>query len=433
MEYTYSQLFQNVSEHLTDSDIRDQYTIALDGIGKNDENVEEAQETCRTAIQNYIAKTKGIPTKFLNEKTVTELFNDIIMYGPITSLIMTGAKEGISEIKVYGQNDVCIQQHGRWVRLDNIAFRSFKDLERVKTKILTFSNIGMNEMNGFTDKGILPNGSRVTLAEAPNVGANCYFTIRLYDENLFSHEQLVAIGSITPLQDKLIKFLMKAQANSAWLGPMTSGKTTTLGSYLPTLPKHWHILTIEDIPEFLLKKRSPKSIVTEIYVNEGEFALTWEKAAAFTLRTAATVIFWGEVRHHEAAFRAIENMLSGHRGSGLTGHAGSAEEGIQKSASFYQQALPSMGTEYALQQVSEALDFIPMMRFSPMGKRFMGDISAATWDKKAKEPLIVPMISRRLDKNENTIETYHGIPEFLKKKLLAWNSVFEEDFKEWEI
>jgi len=430
MEYTYSTLFQEVSEYLTRPEYNISYTKALD---YKDVDALEAQETCRTAIQHYLSKTKGIPQQFLNAETAEKLYNDIIAWGPITSFILNGAKEGISEIRVYGPNDISLQQHGQWRRLDNIAFYSSEYLERVKERILTYSDIGMSDMNGFTDRARLPNGSRVAIAQYPNVGASCYMSIRIYNETLFSSDQLVVSDSISKRQDKLIKFLMSARANSAWLGPMTSGKTTSLAAYLPHLPAHWHILTIEDVPEFFLKRRNPSSIVSEIYIHNGEFALTWEEAAAFTLRTAATVVFWGELRHTSSAYRAIENMTTGHRGSGFTGHAGSAEEGIQNLSNRYQEAVPTLDTEIVLQRVSNAIDIIPMIRISPTGKRYMSDISAVTWDKKLKEPKILPIITRRLDRDGTPVETYHGIPGFLKEKLVNWNSVFEEDFKEWEI
>jgi len=430
MEYTYTSLLQEVSEYLTSPAYNDQYTKAMDGLGLE---AEEAQNTCRTAIQNYLSKLRKLPLVLRNEKTVDNLYNDIIAWGPITPLILTGANEGISEIRVYGPYDVAIQQHGQWKRLDKMAFHTEVDLQNIINRILASSDINMNDMNGFTDRARLPNGSRVTIVEQPNTGASYYMSIRIYNKEMFSSRQLVSNGSISERQDKLLKFLMNAKANNFWFGPMTSGKTTALSAYLPHLPKSWHVLTIEDSPEFLLKQRNPDLIVSEFYTHEGEFALTWSKASSLILRTAADVIYWGELRDSMSTFRAVDNMTTGHRGSGSTGHAGNAEEGIQNLANRYQEAVPSLDTGIVLQRVSNAIDFIPIMRRSRSGRRYMGDISAITWDYVKKEPLIFPIIKRRINKDDSFEEDYQGIPEFLKNKLLAWNSVFEEDFEEWSL
>lgn len=151
-----------------------------------------------------------------------------------------------------------------------------------------------------------------------------------------------------------------------------------------------------------------------------------------SLRTAATVIFWGELRESQSYYRAIDNMLTGQKGSGVCTHAGNAEEGIIRLANRYHEAMPSTSYDHALKLVCDAIDFIPEIRFSQTGKRYMGNISAISWDKKRKEPLIEPMIKRWFDKNDQAHEEYLGIPDFFKKNLLATNAVFEEDFLPWE-
>lgn len=427
MAITYGQLSKKIAEYLTQKHNED-YTKALNS---KTPDYKEALENCRSAIQYFITHSKEIPHNFNNNATIDQLYNDILLWGPVTPLILNGTNEGISEIRIYGPYDITIQQHGLWKRLP-IAFRSEHDLELMVNKITAYSDIRMSDMNGFTDRAKLPTGARVTIFQAPNTGPSYYLSIRIYDKKLFSTDNLVASDSVSIRQDGLVKFLWRSKANPAWMGPMTSGKTINMGAYAAHLPKQWHILTIEDSPELNLHLRNPELIVSELYVHEGQFALTWEKAGRMNLRTAATVIIWGELRDAASTYRAIDNMLTGHDGSSINSHAGSPREGLDHLANRYHEAVPSIDYDTALRLVCDAVDFIPMMQFTRTGKRYMGDISAVAWDHERKEPLVVPMLKRWMDKDDQPHEEYLGIPDFLKKKLLGTNAVFEEDFIPWE-
>lgn len=424
MEYPI--LLQELAEHLNKDSFRRIYIKALD------DQDSDAQASCLSEIQHYISKSKHIPKEYRAETIYQNVLNDLVIWGPITPYILNGADQGISEVKVYGPNDIRIHQHGQWKSLDDVVFYDEEALTNVVKRMLGTSNMRFNDLNGYTDRVKLPCGARVAIVGWPNTDVSYYISCRLYKNDMFTSDSLVKNGSVSLRQDRLIKFLMRGKTNSSFMGPMSTGKTTVLAAYLPHLSTEWHILTIEDSPEFMLKQRNPLMNVTALYTREGDSGITWETAASFSLRTAADIIFWGELRNAAAASRAINNMTTGHYGSGFTGHAGSALEGLSNLANLYQEAKPSLDFDQALERVCRAINVIYMLRRSRTGKRFMSDISAISWDSKLREPIVKTIITRSLDIEDQPQETFHGIPDFLKDKMINTNAVFEEDFEEWK-
>lgn len=392
-----------------------------------------SQNTCRSAIQYYLAKRRDLPHDLKMEDTLEKIFNSLIVYGPLTPYIYAESKEGISEIVARGPFNISIKQHGQWKTLEDVAFLNEEQLDKVIRKMCAASNVSLSEKDGYTDRVILSNGARVTIVKYPNTAYSYFLTIRTQNKDLFSRKELISNGSISPKGDRLIAFLMKARANGVFTGGTDTGKTTSLGTYLTALPMDWHIVTIEDVPEFFLKERDPdRKLVTPLYTREGESFFTWEKAQFLTMRLAPDIIAFGEIRHGQEGFWSINTMDTGHPGSPLTVHGGTAEEAIERLATFYQEYNPTLDLTMIKERVCKAVDFIVVNSRSRKGRRYMGDIVAVRWNEQLKLPDYQTILSRYYDEEDHPQEVYHGIPEFLKAKLLNWHYVFPEDFKEWE-
>lgn len=393
-----------------------------------------SMNTCRSSIQLYLAKRKDVPPELRSEDTLEKIFNTLIVYGPLTPYIYSEPKEGISEIAARGPFNISIKQHGRWQYLKDIAFTNDEQFDKVIRKMCAASNVSLSEKNGYTDRVVLSNGARVTIIKHPNTSFSYFLTIRTQNKDLFSREELIKNGSVSPRGDRLIAFLMNARANAVFTGGTDTGKTTTLGTYLTALPKEWHVITIEDVPEFFLSERDPeRKLVTPLYTREGESFFTWEKAQFLTMRLAPDIIVFGEIRHSQEGFWAINTMDTGHPGSPLTVHGGTAAEAIERLATFYQEYNPTLNLTMVKERVCKAVDFVVVNSRSRIGRRYIGDIVAIDWDDKDKSPIFKPMLERYYDENDRPQEHFKGIPDFLKTKLLNWHYVFPEDFKEWEV
>ncbi|MEH0110713.1 ATPase, T2SS/T4P/T4SS family [Tersicoccus sp. MR15.9] len=100
-----------------------------------------------------------------------------------------------------------------------------------------------------------------------------------------------------------------AQPNGIVLavGPMGSGKTMlNYASLVEFIEQGRKIVTLEDPVE----RRFPEG-VTQVSINPDQ-GLTWDAAMATTLRSAASVLFVGEINRESIAHTAISAALSGH-------------------------------------------------------------------------------------------------------------------------
>ena len=133
------------------------------------------------------------------EKVATELFNDIMGYGPIEGLVQDPT---YSEIMVNGPDQIYVEDKGKLV-LTDLKFRDEEHLMNIINRIV--SNVGrhVDEASPMVDAR-LADGSRVNAIIPPLSLVGPVLTIRKFGKKPITAQQLLKFGSLTP---QMLQFL----------------------------------------------------------------------------------------------------------------------------------------------------------------------------------------------------------------------------------
>ncbi|MBB1510963.1 CpaF family protein [Tessaracoccus sp. MC1756] len=190
---------------------------------------------------------------------------------------------------------------------------------------------------------------------------------RLVDAGL---QELVRLGSLTPLAASFLSAAVQARLSLVVSGDQGTGKTTMLRALAHELPPHVQIGTIETEYELYLKDTGNHQVVHEWQANpgSGEIGLNGRRAGEYTVREALedslranlsyTIV--GEVRGSEIV-TMFKCMQSG-SGSMSTTHARSGEGAIRKLVTCATQEGANITREYALNVIAEDIDLIVQLQ-----------------------------------------------------------------------
>src|SRR5689334_21654856 len=177
----------------------------------------------------------------------------------------------------------------------------------------------------------LPDGSRVAAALPPVSLGGTTLTIRKFQAQTFSAEQLVRLGTLTPEQLVVLRQAIDVRANILISGGTGTGKTTLLNALTAFLPAHDRLVLIEDTAE--LQIDMPNLVRFEARREQaGVPAITIRDLLRATLRHRPDRILLGEVRGGEA-FDLLQALNTGHSGTLSTIHANSADQALRRFAS----------------------------------------------------------------------------------------------------
>lgn len=196
----------------------------------------------------------------------------------------------------------------------------------------------------------LPQGQRVQLVRPPAVPEGRYaIAIRrpaqqapsiqdLIDYGLFSEVRTSETVRSQPravVQDmlemkragrwaELITTAIQNGMNVVWAGMVGTGKTTDLRAFLEAIPRHWRIVTVEDMEEIINVQH--ENVVNLLYPKgrgQSVSSHTAEDCIEAALRLDMDMLLNQEIRDG-AAWAYIRALNSGHPGM-TSCHAGSAE------------------------------------------------------------------------------------------------------------
>lgn len=178
-------------------------------------------------------------------------------------------------------------------------------------------------------EGELPlDGSRFT-GQLPPVVSNPTFTIRRKAVAIFTLDQYVETGVMTPEQKDVLVKAVADHKNILVIGGTGTGKTTLINAIINEMvvcdPSE-RMIIIEDTGEIQCAAENSIQYHTTIDVNMTALLRT-------TLRMRPNRIFVGEVRGPEA-FDLLMAWNTGHSGGAATLHANDAKAGLDKLAMY---------------------------------------------------------------------------------------------------
>ncbi len=286
------------------------------------------------------------------EKVATELFNDIMGYGPIEVLVQD---PNYSEIMVNGPDKIYVEDKGK-LKLTDLKFRDEEHLMNIINRIV--SNVGrhVDEASPMVDAR-LADGSRVNAIIPPLSLVGPVLTIRKFGKKPITAQQLLKFGSLTPQMLQFLEACVKGKLNIVVAGGTGSGKTTLLNVLSSYIPEDERIVTIEDAAEVQLKQEHVITLEARPANLEGKGAVTIRNLVKNALRMRPDRIIVGEVRSEET-LDMLQAMNTGHDGSLTTTHANSPRDTVSRLETMVLMSGMELPLKAIRDQVSSAIDLI---------------------------------------------------------------------------
>ena len=298
-----------------------------------------------------------------------EIADDIFGYGPLERLL---SDPSVSEIMVNGSGAI-------WVERDGLLFETplrFDDeshLRRIINKMVGQVGRRIDESSPMVDAR-LPDGSRVNAIIPPLSLTGALLTIRKFARDRFDFQDLIDIGTLSPLAADFLRLGIKAKLNILISGGTGTGKTTMLNALSEALPDSDRIVTIEDAAELQLHQRHVLRLESRPPNIEDEGEITIRDLVRNALRMRPDRIIVGEVRGAEA-LDMLQAMNTGHEGSMSTVHANSPRDALSRVETMVLMAGFELPVKAIRQYVSSALDLILQIERLEDGTRHVTTIT----------------------------------------------------------
>lgn len=285
-------------------------------------------------------------------KVATDLFNDIMGYGPIEELVQNPS---YSEIMVNGPDKIYVEDKGK-LKLTDLKFRDEEHLMNVINRIVSDVGRHVDEASPMVDAR-LSDGSRVNAIIPPLSLIGPVLTIRKFGKKPITAQQLLQFGSLTPDMLQFLEACVKGKLNIVVAGGTGSGKTTLLNVLSSYIPEDERIVTIEDAAEVQLKQEHVITLEARPANLEGKGAVTIRNLVKNALRMRPDRIIVGEVRSEET-LDMLQAMNTGHDGSLTTTHANSPRDTVSRLETMVLMSGMELPLKAIRDQVSSAIDLI---------------------------------------------------------------------------
>lgn len=228
----------------------------------------------------------------------------------------------ITEIMINGSQDTFLEIGGLKSKIDMIF--SEEDINDIIEEF--FNKVG-KPISYYNPNGdvCLPDGSRMNLITYPLARCGTAITIRKFNRELHSIEDLINEGSMTRNMADFLIACVKGKVNILFSGATGSGKTTTMEMLSFHIPEQERVITIEDTAELRLHQQNLVPMETRTPDKDGKGEVTLRDLIRNALRMRPDRIIVGEVRGPEA-LDMIQAMSTGHRGTLAVIHGNSPQE-----------------------------------------------------------------------------------------------------------
>lgn len=327
------------------------HTAIIDEMNKSGKIVTD-REAMFKIVDDRVNDDEYMIPRIDRVKVATELFNDIMGYGPIEELVQD---PNFSEIMVNGPDKVYVEDKGK-LKLTDIKFRDEEHLMNIINRIV--SNVGrhVDEASPMVDAR-LADGSRVNAIIPPLSLIGPVLTIRKFGKKPITAQQLLTFGSLTPDMLRFLEACVKGKLNIVVAGGTGSGKTTLLNVLSSYIPEDERIVTIEDAAEVQLKQEHVITLEARPANLEGKGAVTIRNLVKNALRMRPDRIIVGEVRSEET-LDMLQAMNTGHDGSLTTTHANSPRDTVARLETMVLMSGMELPLKAIRDQISSAIDII---------------------------------------------------------------------------
>jgi len=281
-----------------------------------------------------------------------QIRDDILGFGPVQMYLEDPT---VTEIMVNAEEAIYIERDGKIIETET-RFMSRQHLRRVIDRIVAQVGRRIDESSPMVDAR-LPDGSRVNAIIPPLAVDGPVLTIRLFAKEPYQVDDLVSLGSMTPLVAELLWGAVSGKLNIIVSGGTGTGKTTMLNVISSFIPEGERIVTIEDAVELQLHQRHVIRLESRPPNVERKGEITIRDLMRNSLRMRPDRIIVGEARGGEA-LDMLQAMNTGHEGSLSTVHANSPRDALARLETMVMMAGVDLPSRAIREQVSSSLDLI---------------------------------------------------------------------------
>src|SRR6202163_1800553 len=270
---------------------------------------------------------------------------------PIADLIRDAS---ISDVMVNGSGRIFFERDGEIHEATDVAVRE----QHLRIAVQNAARVlgeDISEERPILDAR-LSDGSRVAAVLPPISVGGTTLTIRKFQSQRFTAEELVRIGTLTADQLQILRQAIDARDNILISGGTGTGKTTLLNALVAFMPADDRVALIEDTAELQLDTDNLFRFEAR-REQPGLPAITIRDLLRASLRHRPDRILVGEVRGGEA-FDLLQALNTGHAGTLSTIHANAAEQALSRFTSCVVQSgieLPYQAVRY---QIADAINLV---------------------------------------------------------------------------
>jgi pilus assembly protein CpaF len=235
----------------------------------------------------------------------------------------------VTEIMVNGSDRIFVEREGQLEVAAGVTI-SEPHLRIAVRNIARVLGDDISEAQPLLDAR-LPDGSRVAAVLPPISLGGTTLTIRKFQGQQFTADELVRIGTLTADQLQVVRQAIEARDNILISGGTGTGKTTLLNALVALVPAEHRLIVIEDTAELQLHADNLRRFEAR-RAQPDLPAITIRDLVRAALRHRPDRILVGEVRGGEA-FDLLQALNTGHAGTLSTIHANGAEQALRRFTS----------------------------------------------------------------------------------------------------
>jgi len=313
---------------------------------------EEVRRTIQDMFDQILAQENIILSRSERERLFESIVAEILGFGPLEILL---SDESVSEIMVNGPQRVFVERKGK-LTLTSIVFEGNEHVLKVIDRIVSPLGRRIDESSPYVDAR-LPDGSRVNAIIPPLALNGPTLTIRKFEKDPLTIEDLIRFGSMSPEVAEFLKACVMARLNIVVSGGTGSGKTTLLNVLSSFIPDNERIITVENAAELQLRQEHVVTLESRPPNIEGKGEVTIRDLVINTLRMRPDRVVVGECRGGET-LDMLQAMNTGHDGSLTTAHANSPRDMLARLETMCLMAGMDLPVRAIREQIASAVDLI---------------------------------------------------------------------------
>ncbi|HEX2362978.1 MAG TPA: ATPase, T2SS/T4P/T4SS family [Jiangellaceae bacterium] len=275
----------------------------------------------------------------------------------------------VEEVWINEPSKVFIARQGR-SELTTTIFTATEIRDLVE-RMLKSSGRRIDLSSPFVD-AMLPDGSRLHVVIPDITPEHWAVNIRKFVVRANHLDELVGLGTITPMAASFLDACVVAGLNVLVAGGTQAGKTTMLNCLTAAVPARERVITCEEVFELKVPLPDVVRMQTRQPNLEGTGDISLRHLVREALRMRPQRIVVGEVRQQECLDLLIA-LNSGIPGM-CTIHANSAREAITKMCTLPLLAGENIGSRFVVPTVAGCVDIVVHLVTEPDGSRRVREI-----------------------------------------------------------